>query len=157
MTTLYVTQADLEARGLDLVTLTNLSNPAAESVNTAYLNEILLDVTGTANSYLRNRYAASLPLANTPPELKRHLVALARYLLEANAPGETVAANYEFAMSFLRDVAAGRANLGLDLNDQPIPTIAQPDFDAPERTFTGDSLDQFTRDRPLSSTGGWGW
>ncbi|WP_287128771.1 phage protein Gp36 family protein [Candidatus Cyanaurora vandensis] len=156
MTTLYVIEGDLAKRGIDLVTLTNLSNPTATIVNQGYLNDVLAETTGIANSYLRNRYAGILPLQSVPPELKRHLVSIALYILEANAPTQTTQANYEYALTFLKDLAAGRANLGLDLVDQPMIETALPDYEELNRAFTSDSLDLYTRDR-TQSPGGWGW
>lgn len=65
---------------------------------------------GIINSYLSVRY--TLPLAVTPAVLKENALDLARFELHrAHAP-EDVKARRDMAISYLKDLAAGRAKLG---------------------------------------------
>ena len=69
----------------------------------------IADAEGFVNGYLNKRY--STPIANSTSMLKRCVAALARYYMYDNHTPERVRVSYEDQVSFLKDVAAGKADL----------------------------------------------
>lgn len=73
------------------------------------------DATDIVNGYLAARH--TLPLSSVPRILNRLTLAIARYELHLGGdrqPTEQVKQNRDDAIAFLKDVAAGRADLGID-------------------------------------------
>jgi phage gp36-like protein len=106
----------------------------------------LREAWGEVESYLAQRYA--LPLPTLPEVLRAKAVDIAVYRLmmrrgiRPGSPDEAVVERYRAAVSFLRDVATGKASLPLPPTSQP----AQPKGGAKirgERTFSRKSLEDF--------------
>lgn len=113
--TSYATQADLSERyGIEeLMQLASM--PGGATLNTARVARACEDAGDMADGYLRGRHA--LPLTAIPPLLKRLTAAIARYELHMGGdrqPTDQVTKDRDAAIAFLKDVQAGRADLGLD-------------------------------------------
>lgn len=112
---------------------------ASGEADAEYLAAVLAKVDAEIDSYLRGRYA--LPLASVPTELTAIAVDLARYrLYPLNVP-DTVQKLRDDALRWLRDLAAGRAELNLATEPEPVAVgIAAS---APDRTFDATTLADF--------------
>ncbi|MBX9750901.1 MAG: DUF1320 domain-containing protein [Roseococcus sp.] len=113
--TTYATQADLSERyGIEeLMQLASM--PGGATLNQAKVARACADAGDMADGYLRGRHA--LPLTAVPPLLKRLTAAIARYELHLGGdrlPTEQVTKDRDAAIAFLKDVQAGRADLGID-------------------------------------------
>jgi phage gp36-like protein len=78
------------------------------------------DASDIADGYLRTRYV--LPLAEVPPLLARLVAAIARHELhlgEGRQPTDQVTKERDAAVAALRDIAAGKADLGLPDGQAP--------------------------------------
>lgn len=112
--TLYCTPTDL----IDRYGLTELVQVAAEPggtvLDTAKATRACEDAGDMVDGYLRQRYV--LPLTNVPSLLKRLACAIARHDLHLGGdrqPTEQVINERNQAVAFLKDVQAGKADLGL--------------------------------------------
>lgn len=122
----YATAQDLIDR-FGTAELVQLTNPNGSTVTTAAVDRAIADAGAEIDAYLRPRYA--LPLAGTSPLLRRHVANLARFFLhqgEGRNPTKEVTDLREQTLAFLKDVSAGRADLGLDTTAQPIQPLALP-------------------------------
>ena len=101
------------------------------------------DARAEIDSYLTGRF--TLPLASVPRLLSRTAADMARYGLHENQVTETVRQRYKDATSFLKDVAAGRADLGLDQQNQPVASKSRHGAggSAADRTFSETTLGGF--------------
>jgi phage gp36-like protein len=122
----YATQQNLIDRfGEDeLIQLTDRDNLGV--INTTVIDRALADADAQINGYLSVRY--TLPLATpVPTELERIACDLARYSLYQDRMTEIVGKRYEAAIALLRDVAAGRAKLGVSdsSNTQTSSNVAE--------------------------------
>lgn len=137
---MYATVADLIARyGEDELTrLTAAPDADPYVVDEAKAAVALADASATIDSYLRPRYR--LPLAIVPEILRRDTCALARYELHHGSdrtPTDQVKAARDEVMAWLRDVAAGRAQLDLDAAGADEPEAPGPRFQSARREFAG--------------------
>lgn len=117
---MYAVKADLTPRRVsqqDLIELTDDVNAGA--MDDACINDILTESSGTVDSYCRLRYATPLQASE---QVKGLCLDLAEYKLFSRRRRipESVKDNYDNAIGFLKDVAAGRAVL-----DQPVAAAAQ--------------------------------
>ncbi len=109
----YATQQNLIDRfGEDeLIQLTDRQHLGV--IDATVVSRALADADARINGYLAVRY--SLPLsAPLPTELERLACDVARYALHEDRVTEIVEKRYQDAIALLRDVASGRAELGLD-------------------------------------------
>jgi phage gp36-like protein len=109
----YCTPADLEAR-FGLAELVQLAPGGAGLWDDAKVQRACDDAGDLVDGYLRPRH--SLPLTTVPRVLARLSAAIARYELHLGGdrqPTEQVTRARDEAIAFLRDVAAGKADLGL--------------------------------------------
>lgn len=103
------------------------------------LDRALARADDEVNGYLAARY--TLPFASPPRILRRLASDLARYHLYTTATPEEVRTRYADALRFLRAVADGSVQLGLDAANTPIgSSLGEPEFRAPPRVFTHDTL-----------------
>ena len=112
----YAAQSDLVPLRLTLAELTQLTDDAdTGQVNAAVVNAALEEASGRVDSYCRQRYVTPLQQSDSVTSL---VLDIAEYLLfsrRRNAKlSETIRQRYEDAISFLKDVANGKASL-----DQP--------------------------------------
>lgn len=110
----YITQAQLIDRfgQPELIQLTDRDGSAGAIV-TAVLDAAIMDASEEIDSYLRVVRTLPLP-APVPARLVRVAGDLARYHLYDDRATEEVRTRYEDAIRWLRDVAAGRASLGVE-------------------------------------------
>lgn len=137
----YCTQDDLiDLFGRDeVVQLTDRDGD--NDPDTAYLDQVLADTDAEMDAYLRVRYA--LPLSATPVRLRAVACDIARYRLYPLAVPEAVRQRYEDSRMYLKDVAAGRAELDLATPPDPSADAASPAYDAPDRVFSATTLDGY--------------
>lgn len=136
----YATQQDLVHRfGMDeLVELTNRSGGG--TLDEVVVDKALSDADDAMNAYLASRY--SLPLAVVPGILKRFACDIARYFLYEDKPTEQVQKRYDDALAWLKDVAAGKASIGVDGSGAAPESAGGAEVDAGERVFTRGSGSQ---------------
>lgn len=118
--TVYATRADLVALAgtEELMQLASAPTGALDEARVASALELAGD---QIDAYLRPRYA--LPLSTVPRVLVRIATAIARYDLHLGGqrqPTEQVRRDRDDAMALLRDIQAGKADLGIG------PTGAEP-------------------------------
>jgi phage gp36-like protein len=112
--TAYCTPTDLEDR-YSLAELVQLAPGAGGALDTVRVQRACDDAGDMIDGYLRPRH--SLPLSAVPRLLVRLAAAIARYDLHLGGdrqPTEQVKAERDQAVGFLKDVAAGKADLGID-------------------------------------------
>lgn len=125
----YISQSDLETLVGEalLISLTN-KNQAATTIDTDVVAEVIADAEAEINSYLGARYA--LPLNEPYPRLVLQLTKrLARWHLYQQAPGtedESITKDYDRIIAQLRDVAAGKIDLGLATDDSASGQATSP-------------------------------
>jgi phage gp36-like protein len=126
--TAYATPAEyMDFFGCDeALMLTQLDDPNAVEVNEALIEKALVDASDEANGYLRGRYA--IPVESPPNQLKRWIFAIARYLLNRYKPPQVVVDDYERVLRQLKEVRAGRLDLGVGAETG----VATPVVGAPE-------------------------
>lgn len=113
--TTYAVQADLLQRltAAELVQLTDDARSGA--VNAAIVSGALVEATGQIDSYVRSRYQTPLQTSSTATRLCRDIAVYLLYQRRPQQMKETVRQAYEDAVSFLKDIATGKAQL-----DQPV-------------------------------------
>ncbi|WP_241085737.1 gp436 family protein [Candidatus Vondammii sp. HM_W22] len=135
----YATTQDLIDRfgEEELIQLTDRTG--AGVIDTAVLDRTVAD--GEIDGYLSGRYA--LPLAEVPPVLVRVACDITRYHLYDDVPHSQVRTRYEDARRLLASISTGKVQLGLPTSAGVEPITGSPEVDAPERIFTGNSLEDF--------------
>lgn len=134
----YATQDDLVPLRMtpaELVQLTDDSetdaDPSAGQVNVAIVTGALTEASARIDSFCRQRYITPLQPSDT---IKGLTLDIAQYLLftrrRTTKPNETVAERYLDAISFLKDIASGKASL-----DQPVGAT-QPQVSSGEALVT---------------------
>jgi phage gp36-like protein len=143
----YATSQDfMRAFGAtEAIRITNIDSPTAAAVNETRMTEALADASDEIDSYLQERYTISVIRAATPKRLQRICLDIARYTLTKNRPPEDYRQRYEDAIRWLRDVAAGKASLGLTEDGEATPEAASalPTYFTNARIFTLDSMRSF--------------
>lgn len=100
----YATRTDLEERyGADELTQRESVLPAGA------VDRALADADVEIDSYLATRY--SVPLSPVPDNVSRIAAAVARYRILGDAVTELARKEYEDARAWLKEVAAGRAQI----------------------------------------------
>lgn len=138
----YAVKQDLIERfGQDeLAHLTDREN--ATMINNTTVTRALADADSLINGYLQSRY--TLPLTSVPQVLVACACDVARYYLHGDRVTDIVKERYDTRISWLKDVAAGRASLGLDAAGAETTTeTGSVSYRANERVFTKDTLDGF--------------
>lgn len=115
----------------------------AVAVNTVIVQKKLDDADAEIDSYLGVRYA--LPLPSIPPVLKRTACDIARYHLYDDRATERVIERYKYAIDWLKNVAKGIAQLGVDplASDAPAQVGGEPHVDAADPVWSRDTLKDF--------------
>ncbi len=106
-----------------------------------YIVAVLADVDAEIDGYLRVRYA--LPLSAIPNRLRALACDMARYRCYPLAAPEAVRQRYEDARSYLKDLAAGRAQLDLPTPPTAASDTGSPAYSAPTRLWDVDALVDF--------------
>jgi phage gp36-like protein len=138
----YCTLTDLldQIEESGLIRLTDDENLGA--VDTARVDKAIADADAEINGYCGSRYR--VPLDPVPDLLRKFSVDIAIYNLigrrDVVVPDDR-RARYKDAISFLRHVAAGTAQLGVaDPDGTPAPA-ERPRITGPKRVFSRDSLE----------------
>ena len=140
----YAVQQDLVDRfgDAELKQLTDRVN--GTTIDAAVVAAALADADAEVDSYLITRY--TLPLTAVPDVLKLTACNIARYRLYASQSveaSETVRNNYKDAVAWLRDVAAGRANLDPNASAAVPAGTGGPQYNKPDRVFNRDTLKDY--------------
>jgi phage gp36-like protein len=139
----YATIQDLQDRYLER-DLIQLSDPLAQTLQTAVLQKALDDADSEIDSYLVSRYA--LPFANPPAVLVRVACELAIFHLQTlRSLGdlEDSRARYRHDLEFLRGVNAGHYLLGEGASAAPQATATSIAIRSQDRVLTNELLDGF--------------
>jgi len=136
----YVSTSDLTGRfgQVELVQLTNPTDPAATTINAARLADVIDDIDALVTAKLQPRY--TVPLASVPRVLRNVACDLVRARLYEDSITDRVAERERAALKLLDDIAAGKLSLGLDDATQPTAPTGGPSFTEPCRVFTARTL-----------------
>lgn len=124
---MYCEKQDL-INGLSDRAVTAFAKDAAddtELIIDARIDAAITKACDVTDGYLRGKYA--LPLANVPGIVKSLAVDLALYFLASRkgiregTPEENLRVKYEDAVRYLRDIQAGKADIGIP-NDEGVST-----------------------------------
>jgi len=134
----YVTQQNLIDRfgQEELIQLTDRTQSGA--IDAAVINKALADADAEINGYLSAKY--TLPLNPVPVVLERIAGDVARYFLYEDRVTEQVERRYKDALRFLESVAKGTIRIGVDAANQAPAASGGPQYSAPDRVFTADTL-----------------
>ena len=108
----YITLADILKRDSER-DLINVTDPAGLAVDAAVVDQAIASAQAEVDSYIAGRLRMPLSDAEVSPQLRHYAMLICRYYLYADRKTEAVVAEYERAISWLRDVAAGRASSGV--------------------------------------------
>lgn len=130
----YATQQNLVDRfgSAELAQLTDRTNGAV--IDATVIARALADADNKINAYLVQRYA--LPFASVPQILEQLACDIARYALYEDRVTEIVQKRYDNAIAQLKDIAAGKASLGVDAGGDEPAAIGGAEHDGGDRTFT---------------------
>lgn len=107
--TAYATSAELQDYLGEDEFLRVADRDASGAVDADAVTLALEDASSLADSYI----ARWLPIDSAPPALRRHVMAIATYSLAGNTQTDDQRRRYEDAIQWLRDVASGKASLGI--------------------------------------------
>lgn len=134
---MYATISDLIERfGSDEI-LTLAPNEQNNDINANRLNVVIADTEAEINSYLAVRYR--VPIAGAE-QLKAVTCDIARYRLYDNQASDEVTNRYNQRISWLKDVSAGRATLGIAESDAGGTLHCATTTRAADRLFTRESM-----------------
>lgn len=126
-TSVYADKGSMVARIAfqELVQLTDLGD--SEEIDDLVLYEALQAADAEIDGYLGQRY--DLPLDAVPANLERIACDIARYRLYRDGAPESVRERYSDARSWLKDVAMGRLQIGVNASQAaptsaPLPSLA---------------------------------
>ena len=136
----YALQADLvTAFGeAELIQLTDRADPPVGTVDAAIVARALEAADGEIDSYLAGRY--SIPLASVPAILRDCAVDIARYRLHDRGVPDRVKDAYKDRIAWLRDVAAGRATIGVAPETLTPSSSGLPEMTSGGRVFGRETI-----------------
>jgi phage gp36-like protein len=145
----YCATADITSTiaNSDLIQLTNDSGDAY--VDTTKITDAISYVDNMIDGYIRGRY--DLPLASTPDELKYLALDLVVYRLYSRRMytdlPETVKENYSNAIKTLKDIQAGKFNLGVEsteaFSDPALKTNKTTTTSSVNKFYTENKWDEY--------------
>ncbi len=103
----------------ELIQLTDFDS--VDEIGQLVIDKAIADVDSKIDGFLRLRY--NLPLLYVPQELIAAACDMTRYQLHREAAESAVTEHYKSAISYLKDLATGRAVLPAGVNDITIPVI----------------------------------
>jgi len=129
----------------DLLDAALRGTPNSESADAlARILDAVSEADALIDGYLAKRNY-TLPLSPVPGLVSAWSRAIARYLLHKNRISDEktdpIARDYRDALRLLQQVVDGKFSLGIA--DPAVATGGMPDFVAPDRVFTRDSLDTY--------------
>lgn len=120
--------------------LNNLTLDNAGVPQDSYITEAVKSADNMIDGYLRN-VIATLPLDPVPDIIKQYSYFIAVYFLHDRIQYSDIPTrvkdNYDAAINFLKDIAAGRASLGGEVEEE---TDSQIDYDVNDNIFTRDTF-----------------
>jgi phage gp36-like protein len=125
----------------ELIAATNKAEMSTFLVVDGVLNQALEDADSQIDTYLAARY--SLPLTDIPTILKKVACDIARYNLYGNVMPDEVKDRYDRAVAWLKSVAKGEAVLVTDDPADSPDAAGGADFEADDRVFDSDTLDDY--------------
>ncbi len=120
--TAYCTQADLVALFGEAELLALTDRTGVGTIDAAVVAGAITKASDLIDGYIGARYA--LPLSTVPPLLKGFCEDIARHALYTVERPKNVDDARDAAVSYLKDVAAGRASLGAAVTPAPAPASA---------------------------------
>lgn len=123
---------------VELVQLTNPTDPAATIVNAQRVDDAIADIDAIISAKLSARY--TLPLASVPLVLRNVACDLVRARLYEDNITDRVAERERAAMKLLDQISSGAVSLGLDAAAQPTASTGGPSFASTGRVFTAGTL-----------------
>lgn len=134
----YAVKQDLIDRfgQTELAQLTDRTNGA--SIDDTVIGKALADADAKIDSYIA--VVHQLPLVPVPATLVRIAGDIARYYLYDDRVTEQVKDRFEDAIRFLRDVAAGKASLGVDTGGTPPAVVDTVQFEGGQKVFEREDL-----------------
>ncbi|MCH8029077.1 MAG: DUF1320 domain-containing protein [Candidatus Dadabacteria bacterium] len=140
----YSVQADIE-KSLPTATVALLTDDVnGTTIDVAVLNEAVADADETIDAYLRSRY--TVPLNPVPAIIKKLSVDLAIWELYTRRPEsetpEDVKTLHADALKLLKDVQAGRAQIGAPEETDEALGSYKTNRVADDRVFDTDKLDR---------------
>ncbi|MGU5699485.1 gp436 family protein [Aeromonas allosaccharophila] len=138
---IYATKQDLEDR--DGSMLYNFAlDRSTDTLNDVWIDEALATADDEINGYLSRRFV--LPLPSVPDLLKRQAIVIAFYWLgdRDNQVTDLLQDRYDRAIAKIKEIAAGKVDLGLPTPDMPPEgNVGKVDLvQENERLFTRNSL-----------------
>lgn len=138
---IYATKQDLEDR--DGSMLYNLAlDRSTDTLNDVWIDEALATADDEINGYLSRRFV--LPLPTVPDLLKRNAIVIAFYWLadRDNQATDLLRERYDRAIAKIKEIAAGKIDLGLPTPDMPPEgSVGKVELvQENERLFTRNSL-----------------
>ncbi|OSP50020.1 hypothetical protein B7G55_19640 [Aeromonas hydrophila] len=115
---IYATKQDLEDR--DGSMLYNFAlDRSTDTLNDVWIDEALATADDEINGYLSRRFV--LPLPEVPDLLKRNAIVIAFYWLadRDNQATDLLRERYDRAIAKIKEIAAGKIDLGLPTPDMP--------------------------------------
>lgn len=138
---IYATKQDLEDR--DGSMLYNFAlDRSTDTLNDVWIDEALATADDEINGYLSRRFV--LPLPTVPDLLKRNAIVIAFYWLadRDNQATDLLRERYDRAIAKIKEIAAGKIDLGLPTPDMPPEgSVGKVELvQENERQFTRNSL-----------------
>ncbi|WP_438402359.1 gp436 family protein [Aeromonas veronii] len=138
---IYATKQDLEDR--DGSMLYNFAlDRSTDTLNDTWIDEALATADDEINGYLSRRFV--LPLPTVPDLLKRNAIVIAFYWLadRDNQATDLLRERYDRAIAKIKEIAAGKIDLGLPTPDMPPEgSVGKVELvQENERLFTRNSL-----------------
>lgn len=138
----YATQTGLVERygEAELVALSDKADPPTGAIVSTVVDRALADADAIIDSYVAARYI--VPMVPTPAVVVSTACVIARYKLHEDHATELVRKDYEGAIAWLRDVAAGRAQIvgAMAPGGSASGTFSAIAVGAPAQVFTDDLM-----------------
>lgn len=119
----YITIDDLLKRDSER-DLINVTDPDGLAVDEDAVNQAIANAQAEVDAYIDGRLRLPLLASEVSPQLRHYTLLVCRYYLYADKKTDAVIVEYEQAVRWLRDVAAGRASTGVVQAAPPDATAA---------------------------------
>jgi phage gp36-like protein len=142
---LYSAQADILLQISD-VELAQLTSDDGVAIDGDVVDKAITDADADIDSYLGKVY--SVPLSTTPAKVNQLSVTIALYKLHSRRAAvlggvsEVIRTNYEDAIRFLEQAAAGKVTIGID-PPPPKSSTTGGKFNADDRRFKSEDMEGY--------------
>jgi len=113
----YTTVTEFKAKVPAILQSKGTNDANGTTINDEYIEEFLREAESIIDSYLGVRYYTPVkaPDGTVPPVIKNHVLTLGKYELfkRRNLITPAIQEQFNFTMSWLRDVSTGRASLAV--------------------------------------------